>query len=195
MNLYVIRHGETDWNKRFVLQGATDIPLNENGLQQAKEASLLLKDIKFDHIYVSPLTRTKQTLENLNLSCKNIIIEPEIIERNFGAFEGTQTDTKSYWNYELNLSSNNVEAIQHFFYRIYTVLNKIIKEYENTDKNIILVTHNGVQMAINFLLNDYPTTDNILALRIPPCNFKIYNNPKIINKIAKEFEKNESINF
>ena len=50
MNLYVIRHGETEWNKLFVLQGATDIPLNENGIKQAKEASNKFKDIHFKSI-------------------------------------------------------------------------------------------------------------------------------------------------
>jgi len=46
-------------------------------------------------------------------------------------------------------------------------------------------------MAINFLLSDFKKDGDILSLRIPPCNFKIYENPKIINKLIKEFNKNE----
>lgn len=179
MNLYVIRHGETDWNKIFVLQGITDIPLNKNGLKQASEASNQLKNITFDHIYVSPLTRTKQTLAGLNLTCKNIIEEPKLIERNFGDFEGTKTNVREYWDYKLNLSTNNVEPIQEFFNRVYLVIKDIIDLYKDTDKNILLVTHNGVQMAINAILTNFPLDSDILSLRIPPCGFKIYNNPDI----------------
>ena len=187
MNLYAIRHGETDWNKNFVLQGLTDIPLNENGIKQAQKASLQLKDIVFDYVFVSPLTRTKQTLNELDLTCTNVIETKEIIERDFGEFEGTQANVREYWNYELNLSLHNVEPIKALFRRTYIFLEKIIKNYGNTGSNIILVTHNGVQMAINFLLsNDFPLNGDILSLRVPPCTIKKYANP-VISEERKRF--------
>ena len=55
MKLYFIRHGETDWNIIKRLQGATDIPLNENGEAIAKETSQKLQDISFDIVFTSPL--------------------------------------------------------------------------------------------------------------------------------------------
>jgi probable phosphoglycerate mutase len=46
--LYVIRHGKTDWNEKCKLQGSTDIPLNETGRSQAREAASQYRDISFD---------------------------------------------------------------------------------------------------------------------------------------------------
>ena len=51
MYMYVIRHGETDWNRLLKLQGRTDIPLNENGRSMARTAARGLKDVKFTMIY------------------------------------------------------------------------------------------------------------------------------------------------
>ena len=86
--IYIIRHGQTDWNKEKVMQGQTDIPLNETGKEQAREQGEKLKNIVFDYIFCSPLTRTKQTLKNLNVKCKTkIIYDDRLKERNYGEFE------------------------------------------------------------------------------------------------------------
>lgn len=55
MQIYIIRHGETDWNTKRLLQGATDIPLNQNGIEAARLTAEALKEIPFDAIYTSPL--------------------------------------------------------------------------------------------------------------------------------------------
>ena len=59
--IYLIRHGETEWNRVEVFRGRTDIPLNERGIAQARAASESLKDIKIERIFSSPLLRAKQT--------------------------------------------------------------------------------------------------------------------------------------
>lgn len=61
--LYIVRHGETDWNKMGKYQGITDVPLNENGLNQAKACGQALKDVKFDRILSSDLSRALVTAE------------------------------------------------------------------------------------------------------------------------------------
>ena len=63
MVIYVIRHGETDWNTKHWLQGTTDIPLNRNGIEVAEITSEALKGIPFDVIFSSPLKRAYQTAE------------------------------------------------------------------------------------------------------------------------------------
>ena len=55
MRLYMMRHGETDWNKKHLWQGRTDIPLNENGRYVAELTREGLKGIPFDVAYCSPL--------------------------------------------------------------------------------------------------------------------------------------------
>ena len=57
MEVYIIRHGKTDWNKECRFQGAKDIPLNEEGRQAARKLGERLKDIHFDDIFSSPLSR------------------------------------------------------------------------------------------------------------------------------------------
>ena len=88
MILYVIRHGETAWNKVRRLQGQTDIPLNENGISQAKKRGEDLRKLDIHIIYCSPIERAKHTLELFNLD-KNIpvIIDERIKERNMGIYE------------------------------------------------------------------------------------------------------------
>ena len=56
MKLYFVRHGETEWNVKKKIQGKTDIPLNENGIRQAKELAcqLVEEDISVKHVYHSP---------------------------------------------------------------------------------------------------------------------------------------------
>ena len=61
MRLYIIRHGETDWNRRRLLQGRSDIPLNENGLKLAEVTGEALQDVPFDLCIAGPLIRTRQT--------------------------------------------------------------------------------------------------------------------------------------
>jgi uncharacterized phosphatase len=59
--LYLVRHGETDWNRARRIQGATDIPLNDLGRAQAAEAGDLLSRRSFDRVVASPLSRAAET--------------------------------------------------------------------------------------------------------------------------------------
>ena len=68
-----MRHGKTDWNAKHKLQGRTDIPLNEEGIQMAEQAKEKYKDVNFDICYCSPLVRQKQTAE-IVLEGRNIPI-------------------------------------------------------------------------------------------------------------------------
>lgn len=91
MNIYIIRHGETDANKNGVLQGSSNWPLNDDGIKLAIITGQNMKGIKFDACFSSPLDRAKQTaklvLEN---SDNNIEIQYDdrIKELNMGIYEG-----------------------------------------------------------------------------------------------------------
>ena len=60
MLLYIVRHGETDWNKAGKVQGRTDIPLNERGRYLAEATAEGMKDVRIDFCYTSPLIRAKE---------------------------------------------------------------------------------------------------------------------------------------
>ena len=89
MKLYMIRHGETAWNKERKLQGHSDIPLNENGCALAEATGKALANISFDYVFSSPLTRAVQTAE-LVLNERKLPIQTDerIKEIGFGEYEG-----------------------------------------------------------------------------------------------------------
>ena len=71
MKIYLVRHGETDWNQAGLLQGQTDIALNAQGLEQAHEAAERLKEVPFEIAFCSPLIRAKRTAEIIHGNIQN----------------------------------------------------------------------------------------------------------------------------
>lgn len=183
MNIILVRHGQTDWNKKDLLQGVTNIELNETGKEQAKETAKILEDVKIDLIYCSPLNRTLDTAKTINNKRNlEINVDNRLIERKFGDYEGTKgfLDLKKYWNLELNLSDNNVEPMKAYIERVETFLKDLYIRYGNTNKNILVVTHNGINLAISSLINGF--IENIFEYNLKPCEYKIFENIKMIER-------------
>ena len=63
MRFYVTRHGQTAWNRENIVCGITDLPLDETGVEQARQTAQRLKDTPIDRVIVSPLLRARQTAE------------------------------------------------------------------------------------------------------------------------------------
>ena len=97
--LYIVRHGETDWNKMGKYQGITDIPLNENGLNQAKACGNALKDVTFDRILSSDLSRALVTAEAIRGDRTTpITVDERLRELNFGDWEAMLfSDIEARW--------------------------------------------------------------------------------------------------
>ena len=89
MHIYLMRHGETDWNIARRMQGHSDIPLNANGLRQARQAAAGMRGLPIDRILTSPLRRAKQTAQAVAAGRGvPVLIEENLIEMGFGALEG-----------------------------------------------------------------------------------------------------------
>ena len=88
----LVRHGQTDWNAQRRLQGSTDIPLNDVGRGQARDAVAVLSGYRWDTIVSSPLSRATETADlisaGLGLGMARRV--PELTERSFGPAEGLQ---------------------------------------------------------------------------------------------------------
>ena len=155
MNLYVVRHGQTDWNIKGLLQGSTDVPLNETGIQQAEQLSKTLEDIDFGLVLCSPLSRAIKTAEIVKAD-RNIpiIINEKLTERFHGDIEGTSPkDIKKYWDYHANTSDDNIEPVQSFLNRIFSFMDELKEKYK--DKDVLVVTHCGVMVAIDCYVNGF----------------------------------------
>jgi probable phosphoglycerate mutase len=157
MVLYVVRHGETDFNVQGRYCGSSDVPLNKKGLEQAKKLAEELTGINFEIIIASSLIRAKQTGEIISKKSNiPLILSDEFKERNVGVYEGlTREEAKEkypdLWNRnctrELNDAPANGETILQFNERITNALLKLEKEYSG--KNVLLITHGFASRIIN----------------------------------------------
>lgn len=95
MKLYMIRHGETDWNRAKRFQGQVDVPLNECGRRLAEMTRDNMPVVQYDRVYCSPLVRAVETAEILlkgRFPLDRIRKDKRIIEMNFGEYEGSSIE-------------------------------------------------------------------------------------------------------
>ncbi len=143
---YFIRHGETDWNKRNIIMGSIDIPLNDYGIEQARCAVMVLQKEAFDTIISSPRKRALKTAqviaEQVQLQ-KPIIVDPGIVEREWGEAEGKLADPSK------NLFDDadtpiGAETFSVFKVRIVEVVSLLLLKYDCP----LIVSHGGVFKAL-----------------------------------------------
>lgn len=97
--LYLVRHGETDWNRLGLLQGTTDVPLNAAGREQARALAEALREEEMDAAYSSPLSRALQTAEAV-LEGRGVEIRvlPELRELCYGLWQGRGSQPRGRCN-------------------------------------------------------------------------------------------------
>lgn len=148
MNIYLVRHGETDWNLKGKLQGREDIPLNDNGIIQAKLCGETFKNNKLNikAIISSPLVRAKETARIISelLGIKEVVIEESLIERDFGELSGLEYDKNKHYD-----TFGTEEGIEPFD-ELCSRLIHCIKQYgkEHIDGNVIMVSHGAAINAV-----------------------------------------------
>ncbi|MFU8889518.1 MAG: histidine phosphatase family protein [Trueperaceae bacterium] len=87
LELWLIRHGETDWNAQDRIQGSSDIPLDATGLAQARRLAPRLAQVDFDAVYASDMARARVTAETA-LPGADVRLDPRLRELAYGIFEG-----------------------------------------------------------------------------------------------------------
>ena len=190
MKIYVIRHGQTDYNVRNVFQGRKDIPLNSVGLKQAEETAKQFEGVHVDVILVSPLIRAQQTAQYVaSVTGVKPIIEQDLIERSFGDMEGKpnseECNIRMLLDYEKNYNIFNVEPVQTLFKRVSNCLDKIITKY--LGKEIVLVTHGGVAQAIDCYFNGFPANKDLQSIALKNCEVREYEpNERLLEKLKSK---------
>lgn len=176
MKLYIIRHGQTEWNKSGRLQGQTDIALNENGRELAIKVGKAIKEIPFDRVISSPLARAKETAElvlkeNVGKASK-MTTDERIKEISFGEYEGFSIPSTSMFTGDPEYAITDPEfhnffdapekyqppkggeSIQHLIERAGCFLEELAKEAVEQEKRgekeelILISTHGAASRAL-----------------------------------------------
>ncbi|GAA5417862.1 putative phosphoserine phosphatase 2 [Paraliobacillus ryukyuensis] len=141
----LIRHGETDWNRVGRIQGKTNIPLNQTGIEQAKACQSYLAGSRWDVLITSPMLRAKQTAEIINEVLQMELEEIDVFEeRGFGDAEGLTFDERNRLFPDFNYP--NQESKQALEDRVMKGMQEIVERYP--DKKVLLVTHGAVIHAV-----------------------------------------------
>jgi len=174
MKIFIARHGQTRYNKRRLMQGRTDEPLNETGIAQAKAAREKIGDIRFDAVYSSPLIRAIETGSIIgNVDKSEIIIDDRLIEADFGKYELRNyyllgPAMMLYWYIpEFFPAPESVEKLSDMIERSHSFL----KELEEKDyENVLIACHGGIMRPLSGYLMDRP---NGIYWRPKPKNCEI----------------------
>ena len=171
LKLYIVRHGETEWNviKRF--QGQLNTPLTEKGMEKLRKTGKKLENVLFDEVYTSELGRTVASAEiilNENRGYRNKKLElkklAELNEVYFGVWQGLTYEEvflkypeegNNYFYNVKNYKAENVEAekLEDALERFLKGINKILDSHESG--NILVVTHGTVlEMFMNYVANN-----------------------------------------
>lgn len=153
MILYLVRHGETDYNKTGKIQGDLPTSLNEVGKEQIRAAVEKLSSKEVSAIIHSPLKRTMQSAEifkeKLGCDCWS---DSRLAERGFGKLKGADVKEYTskldlYWDEDKNYSDDNsVEPVLDFKERAQEFLHDL-KSKEDDEKSFIIISH-GTTLAM-----------------------------------------------
>jgi len=159
--LYVVRHGETEWNADQRFQGHSDVPLNERGRQQAEAIGERLANVEMHAIYASDLSRAWDTATAIAAHHEiEPISETNLREGSFGQWEGLtyaeiqkrDPEAVEAWHDDIGtFSPPEGETIHQLYDRVAAAYEQIAAQHQ--DQNIVLVAHGGsLQMLICQLL-------------------------------------------
>jgi 2,3-bisphosphoglycerate-dependent phosphoglycerate mutase len=159
--LWLVRHGETDWNAQRRLQGSTDIALNPAGIAQAKAVADWLGHVGFHAIYSSPLARTLQTAAPLATTCRTVTrLAPAMAERDFGIFQGFTPDEiaarypddyRRWQAREPGFCPHGGESLDDFRGRVDMGIRAIVDQHPG--ETVAVFSHGGVLDMIYRLAN------------------------------------------
>ncbi|MCR4868736.1 MAG: histidine phosphatase family protein [Lachnospiraceae bacterium] len=174
MKIWIIRHGQTKLNAQHLMQGCYDEPLNEVGIQQAKETRKRIGDIHFDAVYSSPLQRAKATACIVgDITEDKLIVDERIKEVNFGDYELCPYDKMGlkmslYWALpEIFPAPRTVETVKEMVART----SDFLKELEQKDyENVLVACHGGIMRPLSGYLTN---KRNGLLWRPRPTNCEI----------------------
>lgn len=183
MRIFLLRHGETDWNLQGRCQGSTDIDLNERGKQQAREIAAYLGSERIDALYSSDLRRALQTAEIIKQSHGLVVrVDSDFRELDHGAFEGltfsdiraSHADFLVQWRREpAQLVIPGGERLVDVGERAWKGMERIVRLHSRNE-TVAVVSHNFPILAILCRVTGTPL-DHYRSFRVDPCGLSHLN--------------------
>lgn len=177
MKLYLLRHGETDWNKVRKIQGCTDIPLNDYGRELARKTGEGMKDIVIDLVITSSLSRARETAE-LVMAGRTVetIENPQIQEMDFGEYEGRPSDEEPtasilkafFKNPGAYPPPEKGESIPELLVRTGRFLETLYQDEALRDKSILISTHGAAMTGLVNNIKGQLETNDFWKMGVPP---------------------------
>jgi probable phosphoglycerate mutase len=158
MRIYIVRHGETEWNRVRRFQGRIDLPLNQEGRKQVRALAVALKNKPLMAIYTSPLIRASETACLIKVFHPSVPIfeEKGFIEMDLGEYDGMKVqdwaeqypDIQKVWNENPALvKMPGGESLKEVQDRAKKTLERIIRIH-SPDDTILISSHNFVNLTI-----------------------------------------------
>lgn len=163
LNIYFVRHGETEWNKEKRIQGLLDSALTTKGVKDTNKLKEILAEINFTAVFTSELGRAYETAKILNVNNIELQKKKEFNEKNFGLWQGMKKvdiflkypkQAHSYFHNikEYNSADIKAESLEDALKRFRQGINEILDIYEKG--NILLVTHGTIlKLFFNYIDN------------------------------------------
>ena len=168
LNIYVVRHGQTEWNREGRIQGGTDNPLNNTGREQATTLGRTLADVRVDAVYTSSHQRARQTAAVFEGRAP-IVAMDELRERFFGKFEGANdkdTAIVADWNKRRFTWADDMEGGESLESqaRRAEVAVKQIRDKHKEGGTVVIVGHGGINPLLVSLLIGVSPQDGASAI-------------------------------
>lgn len=175
----LIRHGQTDFNKKGKIQGRMDNPLNDTGRKQAADAAHLInsKNYQFDVFFSSPLIRAFETSEIIKEKIgysKPIIKSNNFLERDFGDLEGATLSNEIYLQLDQEKTAG-LESFNDLKIRAYNAIINAAKKHQG--KSILIISHAQFIKAV--ICHIDPSFDFKSLIKNSSLNHLIYHNEKL----------------
>jgi broad specificity phosphatase PhoE len=155
-NVYLVRHGQTAWNKEEIFRGRTDVPLNEAGLKEASLAAEYFRETEIQAIYSSPLSRAWQTAGKIAEVVRREVVSLDgINDMSFGTWEGQslrnvqKNDSERYnqWRDAPHLVKiPGGETLEEIRVRAMAALEEVIRSHAG--RSVILVSHRVINKVL-----------------------------------------------
>jgi probable phosphoglycerate mutase len=175
MNLYVIRHGRTNYNELELCNDDpnADVHLNEIGKQQAQAAAEKLRNVRLDRIIVSPLPRTRQTAEIINQYHKVVIdTHPDLVDIRSG-FEGMPVDDyfSAIADDPVNARINGGESLLDHKKRVLGFIDWLKQQPQ---ENILVIAHEETLRVFVAYFEGPVPDEQLRDIHIGNCEYKQY---------------------